>query len=302
MIAEARIEPKVSGKGRTFRATLLASVTADALWAAGATDTDWQRPVFAVFAGSEGELRPFAANLLLGRRVLTDKQTYRRKGLEFLKSARYRQAWQREAEGSIVTVFLPELFLLDPGMVDPVEAKFVLLPSARWAEEQKLKTAEIVRYARGFPLIKRLNTPLVNRWEIPRDGFVEPFSAERLASMVPTAYLFAAYLDRRTRAPIPADGRFYLQLMLACLEAGLASWASSFSSYSYSNDRKFGVWGKDFEEDGCADAGLLPGVAFKATHEALEALLAEEIATFFALTGGGKKITHRKKEGVPSRA
>lgn len=285
MATDVFIQPKVAGKGRTFRAMHLASVLADNLWPGGATDTkDIARPVYATFLGTDAELRSFTANLLLGRRATLERNGYRRrdKGFEFLKSAGYKCLWQREAEGSAVTLYLPELFLLDPGMVDPKEAKFVLLPPCTWAQAQALETDKIVRHARRLPVVKTLNTPPTNQWE--RERWVPRMPDDKLAAMVPVAYLFAAYLDRRTRAPLYADGRFYLQLLLECLDAGFASWSSQ---VTYGNDRS---WGRDgghgFDEDGTTDAGLLPGVSFRADHASLEALLADSVARFFSLTKG----------------
>jgi hypothetical protein len=144
----------------------------------------------------------------------------------------------------------------------------------------------MVRHARRLPLVKQLNAPPQESWR--REGWEEPFPAERIAEriaeMVATAYLFAAYLDRRTRAPIPPDGRFYLQLLFACLDAQMASW--SHDGYSY-HDHGFGKGaGFGFVEKGIDAAGLLPGVAFMASHEAIEALLAKEIALFFKMTRG----------------
>jgi len=288
---EVVIEPKQHGKGRTFRAIYLASATADALWPGGSTDTgDVDRPVFATFCGSEDELRPFVANLMLGRRVIVPEAGYSRrrskKGFEFLKTAGYKYIWQREPEGTLVSVFMPALFLMDPGMVDPAEAKFVLLPSVKWAEKQALATDEIVRHARRLPIIKALNAPPPPgdwRWR-DKDYKHEPvLSNDDLAALVPTAYLFAAFLDRRTRAPLLADGRFYLQLMLACLKNGLATWSTERAS-----QEQFGhhYAGFAFCEESTSDAGLLPGVAFRASHERLESLLAEEVALFFKMTKG----------------
>lgn len=288
---DVRIEPKAQGKGRTFRATYLASAIADSLWSGGTTDTgDVERPVFAVFAGSDAELRPFVANLMLGRRALTQDGYYRRRarGFEFLRSAGYRYTWQREDEGSLVTVYLPELFLMDPGMVDPKVARFVLLPPKHWADGQKIETAAIVKHAKRLPLVKQVNAPPKEEWRrerwTPEDA---PLSEEKLAALVPTAYLFAAFLDRRTRAPLVADGRFYLQLMLACLKAGYASWSCG-DRHSY-GERPFGQNAAlKFETYGTDDAGLLPGLAFEAQHDVLEPLLADEVGLFFELTKGGR--------------
>jgi hypothetical protein len=286
---EVVIEPKQEGKGRSFRAICMASSRADKLWDGGGAAGDIERPVFAAFVGSDAELRPFVANLMLGRRALVAGNYGRRaKGFEFLKSAGYKYIWQREGEGSIVSVFLPELFLMDPGMVDPKVAKFVLLPSSRWAAEQAIDTGPIVRYVKRTPLVKKLNAgPPADDWRWRQKDYVhEPlFSDDVLAALVPTAYLFAAFLDRRTRAPLLADGRFYLQLMMACLGAGLAS--LSVDSYGGYHGPKFGRSGSTgFVETNTAAAGFLPGVAFNAGHEAIETLLAQEIAIYFQLTRG----------------
>ncbi len=287
---DVRIEPKVAGKGRTFRATYLASASADKLWEGGETDTgDIERPVFAVFAGSDAELRPFVANLMLGRRGLVgENSNYGRrrvKGFEFLKSAGFRYLWQREDEGTIVTVYLPELFLMDPGMVDPKVAKFVLLPSASWAARQEIDAAPIMKHARRLSSVKKANKLPDDQYA--REQFEAPLPDDKLASLVPTAYLFAAFLDRRTRAPLLADGRFYLQVMLACLDKGLASWSPTREHY-YGN----ALFGEHkalaFVEYGTTDAGYLPGLAFKASHDELEALLAREVTTYFELTGEEK--------------
>jgi len=283
---DVRIEPKVAGKGRTFCATYLASASADMLWEGGETDTgDIERPVFAVFAGSDAELRPFVANLMLGRRGLVGDNGYSRrakKGFEFLKSAGFRYLWQREQEGSVVTVYLPELFLMDPGMVDPKAAKFVLLPSASWAARQEIDAAPIVKHARRLEIVKRVNKA-PNVFEGSREDFKEVLPDDKLAALVPTAYLFAAFLDRRTRAPLLADGRFYLQVMLACLNEGLASWSPTKDW----GDPLFGEHkALAFAEYGTTDAGYLPGLAFMAEHEELEALLAREVTTYFELTKG----------------
>jgi hypothetical protein len=244
--------------------------------------------VFAAFVGSDAELRPFVANLMLGRRALFGGHGRRSKGLEFLKSAGYKYTWQREGEGSIVSVFLPELFLMDPGMVDPQVAKFVILPSESWAAAQAIDAKPMVRYVKRTPLVKKLNAPPpADHWRRGQSDFVhEPmFSDDALAALVPTAYLFAAFLDRRTRAPLLADGRFYLQLLMACLGAGMASW--SVDRYGGHYGEKFGrTGGLGFTKTNTTSAGFLPGVAFKATHEQLEALLANEIATYFQLTRG----------------
>jgi hypothetical protein len=268
---EFQIAPQTEGKkGRTFRATLLASVEADLLWPGGQTVSDNSRPAWAIFGGSDQELRAFMANLSLGRKAYAPKANdySRRKAdcLEILKSSGYQVVWQREEEGSLATIFLPELFQIDPGMVDPSGARFILLPTKTWAAEQNLDVPSLVAHAK-----------LCN--------YVE-FTPEQLSAWAPMSYLFAAYLDRRTRCPLVADGRFYFQLMLSCLEHGLASFATPPDLYRQANSLGFGQYPRSrYHESGTTTVGLLPGLAFNANHEILDTLLAREVALFFSLQG-----------------
>jgi hypothetical protein len=270
---EVQILPQTEGKGRTFKALLLASVEADLLWTGGQTVSDNLRPVWAMFAGSEQELRAFTANLLSGRKAVFPKNNgWRRRKedqLEILRSAGYQTTWQREAEGSIVTLYLPDLFQMDPGMVDPDGVRFVLLPTKEWTEAQNLDVAPVVRHAKkvGFDL-----------------------DTAQLVSLAPLAYLFCAYLDRRTRCPLVSDGRFYLQLMLACLQKGLASFSTDADPYYRRDAKEFGQHhALQYHEVGTTEVGLVPGLVFRSDHETLETLLAEQVATFFSSTKGSHR-------------
>lgn len=268
---ETQIAPQTeSGKGRTFRAMLLASVEADLLWSGGEATTDNARPIWAMFAGSEQELRAFMANLIGGRKATFPQRWggYRRKAdcLEILRSAGYRVTWQREEEGCLATIFLPELFQIDPGMVDPKGATFVLLPTQEWQGSQTIDPSPLMEHAR-------------------RCGYAnDAIPDEQLAAWAPLSFLFSAYLDRRTRCPLPADGRFYLQLMLSCLKYKLASF-STVPNRSW--DEGFGCHqAQQYHEFDTAEVGLLPGLAFKSDHENLEKLLAHEVEQFFKVTRG----------------
>lgn len=251
------------GKGRTFQALLLASLEANALWPGGQTSNEDTRPVWAMFAGSDPELRAFTANLLTGRKALFGQadgyRPKRQQKLELLKSAGYQYAWQRESEGSVVTAFLPDLFRLDPGMVDPAGARFVCLPAKAWCHAQAIDTAPLVEHMADLGCT---------------------MSASQLVALAPLAFLFAAYLDRRTRCPLVADGRFYLQLLVACLRDGLASWpAGDRDRY---RDPPFGVHGRfALREESTSEVGLERPVAFEAGHQDLERVLAAEVQRFF---------------------
>lgn len=181
MMQDFSIVPEAGKKGRSFSAKCTALVVADSLWASGSGDT--MRPIWAQFVGSDAELRPFATNLKLGRKA---EPSHGRSSacdrLEFLRSANFQHAWQREPEGTVLTVYHPELFRLDPGMVDPEGATFAMLVPRWWIAAQTV------------------------------DGGAD----------VARASLFAAYLDRRTRCPLVNDTAFYVQMLAAALEAGFA--------------------------------------------------------------------------------
>jgi hypothetical protein len=269
------IEPKSEGKegkevkGRTFRAVLLASVEADLLWRGGSSGaTDSMRPVWAMFAGSDQELRAFMANLTAGRLVMCEKRYgYYRSGkqerLEFLRSAGYQTIWQREDEGVVATIYLPDLFKLDPGMVDPSGIGFVILPTQEWHAQQILPTFALALH------LERCGYELGSEW------------AQEWAT---TAHLFAAYLDRRTRCPLIADGRFYTQLLAACLKNKLASFAPK-DSFSHSQD--FGVHKEhDYHETDTQLVGFRKGLVFRSDHTKFETVLAQEVEIFFRVTEG----------------
>lgn len=270
------IQPREGHKGRSFQASCVAFVTANTLFteAQGASTI---RPVWAMFASTEAELRPFAANLRLGRKAEKEGQS-RRGGdgerLEFLKSVGYLMSWQRESEGSLVTLYHPELFRLDPGLVDPNGISFVLLVPSDWSDAQRVDVASNVRHVQA--LYPKLD-------------------ASYLASLVPTAYLFAAYLDRRTRCPLVADGKFYMQLLLAALDTGLASLPGNNARYhshrddwGHNNRHHFDleIGGDSYSRESLETIGIKHAVSFHASHATFEAFVAEQVTSFFGSVRG----------------
>lgn len=266
------IQPKEEGKGRSFGATLAAVVTAYGLFPEG-NDGKTIRPVWALFAGTDAELGSFAANLKGGRKA--QEAGYNRKGdderIEFLKKVRYQTYWQRESEGSLVTFYHPELFRLDPGLIDPEGVHFVLLVPSDWSQAQQVDAAAPVRHVRA--LSPHLDEAL-------------------LTSMVPAAYLFAAYLDRRTRCPLVADGRFYLQLLTAALEKGIASLPGNDIRHTSMYSRE--EWGRHahhsfdiqigdrYDRLGLDAIGLQHAISVRAKHAEFEAFLAEQVTLFYS--------------------
>lgn len=246
------IQPQKEGKGRSFRATLVAHVEIRAVSERG---NDAKRPVFMAVAGTDNELRPFVANLRTGKKA---EHGYKgRERYEILKSAGFQCTWQRSAKGTLATLFAPDLFCLDPGMVDPKGVQFCLMPDERWT-----KPSEI---------------------EVP--DFVPADRADDVRRLAP---LFIAYLDRRTRCPLIPDPRFYVQVLANALSEGLAVFPST-SVYSYRRD-----WGESggFSAEGLEELGMHVPVFFDAKHDVLEEFLARQVKTFFE----GEMPESRKKE------
>lgn len=268
-----RIEPQKEGKGRTFVASLLAYVTADRLWEGGQTGAGI-RPAFLMYAASDGEVRPFTANLRLGKKALVGSNTSygRRKDpyFEVLRSADYLFSTQRFAEGSVVTAFLANLFQLDPGMVDPKGAGFVVLPSKEWVARQKIEIRPLVDHMIRLDRIESGKPHLNGDWP----------TLEQVERLALVASLFAAYLDRRTRAPLLQDSRFHLQILVSFLKHGQASISCDDSlRKTFGRTRTLGYY-----EEGLEGVGLIPGVAFQATHDEIEKVLAEEVSVFLQTT------------------
>jgi hypothetical protein len=136
-------------KTRSFQAILHSYIEADALWSGGQTQTDKIRPVWARFIGPETSLRAFAANLREGRIAEHRKETgYNHRvedKYEFVRSAGYDYIWQRTDHGAVLTLALPDVLSLDPGMIDQHHIQFVLL-TPRWYIEQHGEVAQAQRF------------------------------------------------------------------------------------------------------------------------------------------------------------
>lgn len=246
-------------KGRSFHAVLLSYCTGRQLWEGGQHDN--VRPIWAMIACSEAESTPFMANLRAGRKANIhgeEKSRSKSDAFELLKSAGYEYHAQRHAEGIVWTVFLPELYRIDPGMVDPEGVKFAMLPDSKWLAPVDELTAQI--------LAEKYWEDLKWSAERQRERDAEMLDIMRYVTMVAT--LFCAYLDRRTRCPLIPDPKFYSRVLAACLNAGIASLGEP---GGYHSSQKWGRCGCGYEEVDCSAAG----VACSTSHDRLEALLAE---------------------------
>lgn len=256
------IETFDGGKGRSFSASVLAYATASGLWEGGSAENI--RPVFLQLACSEAEARPVLANLQAGRKATMRGEDCASKGdrVELLKSVGYVFRQQRFAEGVILTAYLHELFVFDPGLVDGDGVRFVLMPPRARLE------AEAARFDRRAveAHVRRLGY----KTEDPR----------LWCHLAPMAALFCAALARRSPLPIPPDPRFWAQLYCAALATGLASWGIS-TRYSNPEPGTFGEAGAlGFREIDTVAVGLAPGVACRVSHARLEELLAEQVVLF----------------------
>lgn len=277
-LREVRVEEAAEDKkGRSFAATLFAWVEADGLWEGGSTDTVIRRPVYAVFGCSTGALAPFKANLRLGRKAEVpdgyagdDWRKEKAERWEFLRSAGYdfRDQVHADVNSVALQVLMPSLVRIDPGMVDPKGASFVMLPTRAWAARQKtLDDAAALRHVQALGLAGKATAAAMKR------------SLPGAAAAV--GALFTTYVDRRTRCPLPADARLYLQVLVAAIDAGYASVDVQMDRQDAERKTPWG-WNKAirYEEHGLDRVGILPGVAFNVTHEKLEPFLATQVDTF----------------------
>ena len=263
-------------KGRSFPATEVATIESS-LWE-GSEGGVSKRPCWALYAGSEAALKSFGANLRLGRRIMDSSSSHRRsqakESTEFIKSAKYTHVQQRNEAGATLLVYLADLFVVDPGMVDPECVKFICSPSIEWMRAQRLSDEGV--------MIEDVLSCKVPGYD-DDTVYATLVTPEQLAEWLPLAFLFAVYLDRRTRVPLLADGRFYLRIFLASLALGIANWASDnpYRPSWYSGRENFGRRGGfRFQARSVESSGMLPGVACSASHTDIEAMLASEVKAF----------------------
>lgn len=255
-----------SGKGRSFSGTLLASIEADRFWPNGAGGGEAKRPVWAVLGASTGESRAFIANVRMGKLLRTNEKS-RYGSYEFLRSAGYEFITQKFVNSVATTVYLPELFLHDPGMVDPEGVKFVLPVPKFWLEE-RTRTLDPATIEDAITHVRKLRLP-----NLPEN--------DELRMLVPCASLFCSFLDRRTRCPLIPDLRFQFQALVVCLHHKIATFPGK--DKGWYRDEGWGMSDK-CTASGLADAGISRVFAMNTKHEDIEAILSECASKYFALT------------------
>ena len=231
-------------KGRSFSADLIAYVEADNLWSS--TQTDKHRPVFAIFGASEMEMKAFMANLFTGRQAeKSDGGSWK---LELLKTAGYLHFTQRCTNGGVlVTVFMPKLFLLDPGMVDPDWITFLCFPTKEWCRQQTFD----LNAAR-----KKLKMLF---------GTTIQSTDTELHLLLCKGALLLAYLDRRVRYPLIFDPVFGLYLM-----NNIYPYVNNFDSYQNS-----------YSSMGMKEVGFESGFSLRIGQESFGTMLSTAVQQWY---------------------
>lgn len=171
-------------KTRSFSVRLLGYMTADAFWDSGSGEG--VRPAFLTYVGTDSETRAFTANFRSGYEAKAERESF-----QILRRAAYRWSTQKVTDGQITTVYLPELFDLEPVGPAGGRLRFVFAPPRWWIESQ-------------------------------REALAPEFGGQ--ADEVARAALFAAYLDRRTPLPVLGELGFHLALYQAALDT---EWVTS---------------------------------------------------------------------------
>lgn len=303
------IEPKAPAAARTrrsgqplktrrFQVSYLAHLCANAWWSGGQAAADATRPAWLLFTATERAARPFVANLQTGHRAALvpyrPDQAFTPTPvaqMELLKSAGYRFLWQRLTGGPdgtlvLVTAYLPDLFVLDPGLIDPAGVAFLALTPTWWSvreaaflRQEEATCAAITRHMRALAGMRR------DAWRA--------WDTEALLDRVPQAVHCISFVERRTTRPLVATPAFSLQLFLAGLEEGLwtlpqPTAAGQTRPLSAPDDGW--NWARHPGSTpvvayGVEAAGLEPIVACRTTHDALDTFLAAQVTRYFAAGG-----------------
>ena len=256
-------------KTRSFKGVVFATTHADGIWSTGQAAKETVRPLFSIVGADEAEAGALIANLRLGRKFgdrPPDKKAdrYKYTTYEFARSADYRWKMQRHPEGTLCQVFQPDMYAADPGMVDPKECTFALLPALTWLDAYPLDIDAMVAHC--LNMMPGLHGELTER------------NSPDMLALAKIAPLWLVYLDRRTTCPLVPEPTFALQLLLGALHNGYATRGASMDSHASP------TWGRghwSYKEEGLADMKLAVGIVTHVDHKLLEPFLADHVARYY---------------------
>jgi hypothetical protein len=255
---------------------------------------DAVRPIWLMFAATERAARPFVANLQTGHRAAVVAAASTPYGsprpiahFELLKSAGYKFVWQRitgrqDGPLALVTAYLPDLFILDPGMIDPEGIQFIALTPTWWAEQEY---AGLRQDPAACAAIQAHSTNLGSQFAARRR-----FTPDKLLRLVPQAVHCGSFLERRTPRPLVSSLAFYLQLFLAGLENGILTLAHRTRAGDHQpirDDTDRWAWARHTTAPpvtacNLSTVGLELPAACKVSHEQLDQFLADQVRRYFA--------------------
>lgn len=275
------MEPKelttTAGEGektRAFKAVLLGAIMAPQYIDGVGSGDKAERPAWMTLATSEGSTIPFLANARMGRDLAIGSGSFKGDHFELMRSLDYEFVNQPADDGhTITTVYLPELFRQDPGMVDPAGIKFIIVCPKWWSEAAHNDDDYAVRFEAAHTAVKR-RTQSKSQKLIPPEHL--PEMAHRVARISGLAMMF---LDRRTRCPLPPDPRFQATLTADLMGEELAGFARGEAGYSSFGERP---WGHTSDVKAMIAGDAVADVfAMKSTHARLEQVLAVAVANYF---------------------
>lgn len=261
-------------KGRIFSGSLLGYIRSLDLCPQD-TMGDLVRPILLMTAASIGQDRPFHANLSLGEVADSSSDTPNAPSsptflgrVQTLKSLKYSRIRQVCSTGVVVTSYLPYVFDIDPGMVDPDKISFCVAPPVDWLEGLYRATNlhDLIEPSRGY---------VQRKWLVS-------IPYERMRIIVGTAPMVSMFLDHRSKAPILKDLWFQVLLFLNLLGEGQARIATGGNRYW--NDSK---WGESprFVCHHPEAMKISCAVQMIGTHETFEDTLGKTLAEFRSFNG-----------------
>lgn len=240
---------------------------------------DELRPVMLTFACSSQLFRPFLANIWEKRPL--ELHYYQGTRLErvpvtLLKSAGYSLAQQVVGDSIVGTFYLTNAFTLEPPNTEDERCDFIMLPTREQLEDnaKRLDNRAIITHLHR-----------TGRTQLP---------AEMMRYFGALACLWAGYVDRRVHAPMIQEPAFFAQAFYDALKHGLASVSKELSEdnpvarssgYSWRRDDTFPPERDDLKCYGLEALGYaMPAVMNFATEERMQALLADSLKSYSAVT------------------